>query len=145
MTAGTARLTEREKAKRWDDLISLLGQPEIRNLTVRHISKMRRATGMLLANREELPATLTAELVSYKSTLDELYLEAIDGFADVEGVINLLPTYVTESTVAELCQPDTATNNDADTVTADCTIPGVRRKLGLPVAATAQIGQKTHG
>ena len=106
MTAGTERLTEREKAERWDNLISLLEQPQIRNTTVRHLSALRRATGMLLANREELPAALTTELFSYKSTLDELYLEAVDGFADTEGVINLLPTYVTESTVAELCQPE---------------------------------------
>jgi hypothetical protein len=44
-----------------------------------------------------------AELESYKVTLDELYLEAIDGFADMDGVLNLLPTYVTESIVGNLC------------------------------------------
>lgn len=107
MTAVTPALTEHEKARRWDNLIVLLGRPEIGDLTVRHISTMRRATGMLLAKREELPASLTAELVSYMATLDELYLEAIDGFADMEGVINFLPVYMTESAVAELCQPDT--------------------------------------
>jgi hypothetical protein len=99
-------ISQREKATRWDYLISMLRQPGVRNVSVRHLSAMRRAVIMLLANREELPESLTAELKTYKTTLDELHLEAIDGFADVEGVINFLPTYVTESLVGEICQPD---------------------------------------
>jgi hypothetical protein len=99
-------ISQREKATRWDYLISMLRQPGIRDASVRHLSAMRRAVIMLLANREELPESLTAELKSYKTTLDELHLEAIDGYADVEGVINFLPTYVTESLVAEICQSD---------------------------------------
>ena len=53
------------------------------------------------------PHPEVAELRSYKVTLDGLHLEAIDGFADVDGVLNLLPTYVTESVVGNICQFDT--------------------------------------
>jgi len=62
---------------------------------------------LLLARREELPPGLAAELRSYKVTLDELPLEASDGFADMDGVLNLLPTYVTESIVGDICHFDT--------------------------------------
>jgi hypothetical protein len=99
--------TQEEKARRWDDLIETLRQPQVRNTYVRHLSAVRRAVVLLLAEREELPAGLVDELKSYKVTLDELYLEAIDGFADMDGVLNLLPTYVTESIVGNICHFDT--------------------------------------
>jgi hypothetical protein len=101
------RLTEQEKARRWDRLITHLKDPRAKDTHVRHLSAMRRAVEMLLAAREELPECLVAELRAYKVTLDELHLEAIDGFAGVEGVLNLFPTYVTESLAGELCQGDT--------------------------------------
>jgi hypothetical protein len=101
-----SQLTEQEKARRWDKLITHLKDPRAKDTHLRHLSAMRRAVMMLLAAREELPQGLVAELRSYKVTLDELHLEAIDGFADAEGVLNLFPTYVTESLAGELCQPD---------------------------------------
>ena len=105
-------ISQQEKARRWDSLICMLRRPEIRNTGVRQLSSQRRAVLMLLASREELPASLTAELKSYKATLDALYFEAIDGFAAVDGVINFLPTYITESLVGELCQPDSTDNDE---------------------------------
>jgi hypothetical protein len=101
-------VSQQKKAERWDSLMILLRSPEIRDTHVRHLSAKRRAAQMLLASREELPATLVTELKAYMVTLDELYLEAIDGFADIEGVLNLLPSFIIESTVGELCQPDNA-------------------------------------
>jgi hypothetical protein len=101
------RLTQQEKARRWDQLITHLKDPRARDTRVRHLSAMRRAVLLLLAAREELPQGLAAELRAYRVTLDELHLEAIDSFADAEGVLNLLPTYVTESLAGELCQGDT--------------------------------------
>jgi hypothetical protein len=101
------QLSQQERARRWDELIEILKKPQVRNTYVRHLSAVRRAVVLLLAEREELPTGLVNELKSYKVTLDELYLEAIDGFADMDGVLNLFPTYVTESIVANLCQFDT--------------------------------------
>jgi hypothetical protein len=105
--ASKTQLSEQEKARRWDELIHTLRQPGVRNTYVRHLSAVRRAVFLLLAEREELPAALVAELRSYKVTLDGLHLEAIDGFADMDGVLNLLPTYVTESVVGNICHLDT--------------------------------------
>ena len=105
-------ISQREKARRWDNLISMLRRPEIRDVSVWHLSSQRRAVMMLLASREELPTALTAELKSYKFTLDALYLEAIDGFESIDGIINFLPTYITESAVGELCQPDSTDNDE---------------------------------
>lgn len=102
------RISQQEKAQKWDSLVAMLSNPQIRDLQVRQLSALRRAVMLLLAKREELPASLTAELKSYMVTLDELYLEAIDGFAAVEGVINFLPMYITESLVGELCQSDSS-------------------------------------
>lgn len=79
---------------------------------MRHLSSQRRAVMMLLSMREELPVSLTAELKSYKFTLDALYLEAIGGFESVDGIINFPPTYITESTAGELCQPDSTDNEE---------------------------------
>ena len=104
---GKNQLTQQEKANRWDELVARLKDPRIGNTYVRHLSAMRRAVNMLLAAREELPVGLVAELKSYMVTLDELYLEAFDGFAGVNGILDLLPTYVTESVAGELCQPET--------------------------------------
>ena len=102
-----SQLTQQEKAGRWDRLITLLKDPRVKDTGVRHLSAMRRAVMLLLSAREELPEGLVAELRAYMVTLDELHLEAIDGLADAEGVLNLLPTYVTESLAGELCQLDT--------------------------------------
>jgi hypothetical protein len=101
------QLTEQEKARRWDRLIILLKDPRAKETGVRHLSAMRRAVMLLLSAREELSEGLVAELQAYMVTLDELHLEAIDGLADAEGVLNLFPTYVTESLAGELCQLDT--------------------------------------
>ena len=110
-------VSQEEKADRWDRLMALLGRPEIRDVYVTHLSSKRRAVLMLLASREELPESLVAELVTYRTRLDELYLEAADGFADIEGVLNMLPTYVTESIVGQLCQRDT---DDESCCCTDC-------------------------
>ncbi len=106
-STSKSQLTQQEKARRWDDLIETLSQPQVRNTYVRHLSAVRRAVILLLAEREELPTGLVDELKSYKVMLDELYLEAIDGFADMDGVLNLVPTYVTESIVGNICHFDT--------------------------------------
>jgi hypothetical protein len=100
------RLSEREKARRWDQLIACLRQPGTRDTYIHQLSGTRRAVYFLLAGQEALPPALTAELKAYKVTVDALYLEAADGFAAIEGVLNLLPTYVTESVAGELCQDE---------------------------------------
>jgi hypothetical protein len=100
-------VSQQEKAERWDTLIGILDRgSELKNGTVRQLSALRRAVNLLLAVREELPPPLTSELRSYRATLDGLYLEAASGFEDAEGVLNLLPTYITESAARELCQAD---------------------------------------
>ncbi len=67
---------------------------------------MRRAVYLLLADQEALPPALVAELKAYRVKVDALYLEAVDGFACIEGVLNFIPTYVTESVAGEICQDD---------------------------------------
>src|SRR5690349_16092380 len=99
-------MDQREKAERWDHLVGLLKSPVLRNDYVVHLSAHRRATSMLLASREELPETLVTELAAYQATLDALYLEAIDGFADVEGILNAIPACAIGSLVGELSQPE---------------------------------------
>lgn len=101
------QLTQQEKARRWDKLMTHLKDPRAKDTRIRHLSAMRRAVLMLLSAQKELPQGLVAELRSYQVTLDELHLEVIDGFADIDGVLNLFPTYVTESLAGELCQGDT--------------------------------------
>jgi hypothetical protein len=103
---ATHPVSQQEKADRWDHLIRLLQNPEIRDTYIWHLSTMRRAVEILLARREELPPTLVNELIPYKARLEALHLEAIDGFTGVEGVLNFFPTYVTESLVGQLCQGD---------------------------------------
>jgi hypothetical protein len=98
---------QREKARRWDHLVELLKSPSLQDTYVIHLSKLRRATLMLLASREELPDALVAELRAYQTRLDALYLEAKDGFTDLEGILNAIPAYVIGSLVGELSQPDT--------------------------------------
>jgi hypothetical protein len=112
--------SQQEKAERWDHLNALLLSPEVRNTYVRHLSAMRRAALMLLAYREELPTGLLAELKTYMTALDELHLEAIDGFAGTEGVLNLLPAFIIESTVGELCQPDSEDDELSETPLDSC-------------------------
>ena len=107
MSESRSQLTQQEKASRWVNLITILKRPQVKDTYVHHLTAMRRAVIMLLAEREELPEPLVAELKKYKVTLDALYLEAADGFADMEGLLNLLPTYVTESIAGNLCQFDT--------------------------------------
>jgi len=104
---ATHPVSQHEKAERWDHLIRLLQNPEIRDTYIWHLSTMRRAVEILLARREELPPTLVDELTAYRTRLEALHLEAIDGFTGVEGVLNFFPTYVTESLIGQLCQGDT--------------------------------------
>jgi hypothetical protein len=54
--ASKTQLTQQEKAGRWDDLIRTLRQPGLRNTYVRHLSAVRRAVILLLAEQEEQPA-----------------------------------------------------------------------------------------
>ena len=103
---ATHPVSPQEKADRWDHLIRLLQNPEIRDTYIWHLSTMRRAVEILLARREELPSSLVDELVPYRARLEALQLEAIDGFSGVEGVLNFFPTYVTESLVGQFCQGD---------------------------------------
>ena len=85
---------QHEKARMWDELADAIARPGLRDLKVHQVSGMHRAVDLLLGYREELPLALATELDSYKVTLDALYLEAADGFADADSVINLLPTHV---------------------------------------------------
>jgi hypothetical protein len=96
------RLTVAERARRWDALIKCLQQPDTRDVYLRRLSGVRRAVWLLLAVQE----TLTAELKAYNVTLESLYLEAADGLASIEGVLNLIPTYITEQAAGDLCQAD---------------------------------------
>ena len=106
MSASKNQLTEREKARRWDELIACLRQPGMRDTHIHYLSGVRRAVYLLLAGQEALPPALVAELKAYRVTVDALYLEAADGFACVEGVLNFIPTYITESVAGEICQDD---------------------------------------
>jgi len=103
---ATRPMSLQEKARRWDRLIGLLQKPEIRDTYIWRLASQHRAVNLLLASREELPPALTRELTSYRERLEALRLEAIDGFDDTQGVLNLFPTYVTESVVGQLCQGD---------------------------------------
>jgi hypothetical protein len=100
------QLTQPEKARRWDELIGCLRQPGLRDTYIHHLSGVRRAVYLLLAGQETLPPALAAELRAYRVTVDALYLEAADGFTAIEGVLNFIPTYVTESIAGEICQDD---------------------------------------
>jgi len=105
-SVATRPISQREKARRWDQLTGLLQSPAIRDTYIWRLASLNRAVNMLLACREELPSALVAELKPYKEKLEALRLEAIDGFDDAEGVLNFFPTYVTESLVGQLCQGD---------------------------------------
>jgi hypothetical protein len=63
---------------------------------------MHRATDLLLVYRDQLPPALATELDAYKATLDALCLEAADGFADADNVINLLPTHMVISLIGAI-------------------------------------------
>jgi hypothetical protein len=103
----TARMiSQQEKADRWDRLIGHLRDPKIQDTYIWHLSAMRRAVNMLLAFKGELPSALAAELASYRDKLEALHLEAIDGFDGSGEVLNLLPTYITESLVGQLYGED---------------------------------------
>jgi hypothetical protein len=106
VSASKNQLTEREKARRWDELIGCLRQPGMRETYIHQLSGVRRAVYLLLAGHETLPPALVAELQAYRAKIDALYLEAADGFAAVEGVLNLIPTYITESIAGEIGQDD---------------------------------------
>jgi hypothetical protein len=102
----TRPVTQREKAARWDHLTGLLQNPEIRDTYIWRLAGLHRAVDMLLACKEELPPALTRELMPYKEKLEALRLEAIDGFNGTPGILNFMPTYVTESLVGQLSQED---------------------------------------
>jgi hypothetical protein len=100
---GKARTwPEHEKARMWDELAAAIMKPGLRDTLVRQVSARLRAVSLLLASREELPPALSTELDSYKVTLDAMHLEAADGFADAHGVINLLPTHIVVSLIADI-------------------------------------------
>jgi hypothetical protein len=105
MSTSKNQLNQQEKARRWDELIGYLQQPGMRDTCIHHLSGTRRAVYLLLAD-ETLPPALAAELHAYRAKIDALYLEAADGFSAIEGVLNLIPTYITESIVGEICQDD---------------------------------------
>jgi hypothetical protein len=107
VSASKNQLSQRDKAKRWDQLIACLRQPGLRDTYIHSLSGVRRAVYLLLARQEELPPALVAELKAYLVKVDALYLEAADGFAAIEGVLNFIPTYITESVAGELCEDDT--------------------------------------
>jgi hypothetical protein len=102
VSASKNQLTHAEKARRWDELIGCLQQPGMRDTYIHHLSGVRRAVYLLLAD-ETLPPALAAELKAYQVKMDALYLEAADGFSAIEGVLNFLPTYITESVAGEIC------------------------------------------
>jgi hypothetical protein len=106
VSASKNQVTEQEKARRWDELIACLRQPGLRDTYIHHLSGVRRAVYLLLADQEALPPALAAELRAYRVKADALYLEAADGFTAIEGVLNFIPTYVTESVAGEICQDD---------------------------------------
>lgn len=99
--------TPLEKARRWDALMAMLAKPGLRDRHTRHLSSMRRATEMLLAYREELPTALTPELKAYRAMLNDLYLEAVDGFESIDGILNYFPASVVMTLAGELSQSDT--------------------------------------
>jgi hypothetical protein len=105
--SGDQIMDQQEKARRWDHLVELLKSPGLQDTYVFHLSKLRRATLMLLASREELPGALATELTAYQARLDALYLEAEDGFTDLEGILNAIPAFAIGSVAGELSQPDT--------------------------------------
>lgn len=108
MSASKNQLSEQEKARRWDELIGCLQQPGMRDTYIHRLSGVRRAVYLLLAD-EALPPALAAELSAYRVKVDTLYLEAADGFTAIEGVLNFIPTYITESVTGEICQDDADT------------------------------------
>jgi hypothetical protein len=87
--------------------MAMLAQPGLRDGHTRHLSSMRRVTEMLLAYQEELPTSLTAELKAYRAMLNDLCLEAIDGFESIDGILNYFPASVALALAGELSQPDT--------------------------------------
>ena len=107
MSGSKNQLSQGEKARRWDELIACLREPGLRDACIHSLSGVRRAVYLLLADQEALPPALVAELKAYRVKVDALYLEAADGFAAIEGVLNFIPTYVTESVAGEICQDDT--------------------------------------
>lgn len=97
-------VTDRQKAENWDFLLEMLKDPRIRDTGINHLRRMRQATLMLLAAREELSETLVSELRAYQVRLDALFLEAVDGYRG-DGH-DMLPTYITEMLVGDLTQDD---------------------------------------
>jgi hypothetical protein len=93
-----------KKAERWDLLKEMLSSPAIRDASLNHLRRMRHATLILLAAREELSETLVTELRAYQARVDALFLEAVDGYRG-DGH-DILPTYEIEMLVNELCQED---------------------------------------
>jgi hypothetical protein len=56
--AEKPKISQKEKARRWDSLIRILSAPQVQDIHVRHLSSQRRAVFMLLASQEELPESL---------------------------------------------------------------------------------------
>ena len=96
---------QQKKAENWDLLLAMLKTPGIRDDGINHLRRMRLATKMLLAAREELPKALVRELRSYRVRIDALFLEAVDGYRG-DGH-DMLPTYITEMLVGQLGQENT--------------------------------------
>lgn len=58
---------QQKKAENWDLLLTMLKNPGVRDDGINHLRRMRLATKMLLAAREQLPKALVRELRSYPS------------------------------------------------------------------------------
>jgi hypothetical protein len=100
--ARARQLPDHEKARLWDKLATAIQKPGLRDLTVRQVSAMLRAVNLLLCYRDQLPPALTREPDAYKPALDAMHLESADGWADADGVLNLLPIHMILSLMGAL-------------------------------------------
>jgi hypothetical protein len=72
VSASKNQLSERDKARRWDELIACLREPGLRDAHIHSLSGVRRAVYLLLADQEALPPALVAELKAYRVKVDAL-------------------------------------------------------------------------
>ena len=62
-----------------------------------HLERLKLAADILLSEHDAITDPLEVELTIFRERV-----EAADGFAAIEGVLNLLPTYITETIAGEL-------------------------------------------